>query len=159
MSQVRPSITSKTWVEMTEPEQILYHQHVLLSEQVLKELSHNAVPSGALEIIRMHHEKFDGTGYPAHLEAFAIPDLPQVLSMSDILETISSGLWDGKQRTRKESFFLLEERDKNKTFPEYFNPDTFKRVKSFIHSKAGDAAFEEATASVTDKTQEMIEAA
>jgi HD-GYP domain-containing protein (c-di-GMP phosphodiesterase class II) len=155
MSQLPPVVASKPWTAMTEEEQQIYHLHVQSSEALLSQLG-ETLSAGALEILRMHHEKFDGTGYPAGLSAFTIPDTAQILSMADLLETLSAGLWDGVERTRKEAFLMLETRDKNRTYPEYFNPETFKRVKKFIHSKEGQKAFEEASGTVAEETTRIV---
>ena len=42
------------------------------------------------EIIRHHHEKFDGTGYPDRLKGEEIPFLARILSVADVYDALSS---------------------------------------------------------------------
>jgi response regulator RpfG family c-di-GMP phosphodiesterase len=43
------------------------------------------------EIIRCHHERFDGSGYPRGLKGDQIPFLARILSLADVLDAMSSG--------------------------------------------------------------------
>jgi len=43
------------------------------------------------EIIRCHHERVDGTGYPRGLKGDEIPFLARILSLADVFDAISSG--------------------------------------------------------------------
>lgn len=42
------------------------------------------------EIVRSHHERFDGTGYPHRLRGEAIPLLSRVISIVDVFEALTS---------------------------------------------------------------------
>lgn len=42
------------------------------------------------EIIRYHHERFDGSGYPEGLEGEDIPFLSRILSLADVFDAVSS---------------------------------------------------------------------
>jgi HD-GYP domain-containing protein (c-di-GMP phosphodiesterase class II) len=42
------------------------------------------------EIIRCHHERFDGKGYPDGLQGDKIPLLARILSVADVYDAISS---------------------------------------------------------------------
>jgi HD-GYP domain-containing protein (c-di-GMP phosphodiesterase class II) len=45
---------------------------------------------GAVEIIRHHHERYDGGGYPAGLEADAIPMAARIFSVADSFDAMTS---------------------------------------------------------------------
>ncbi len=59
-------------------------------------------------IIRHHHERFDGTGYPAGLRGEAIPILARILSIVDTYEAIVSRRYYGTEETPQRAFFELE---------------------------------------------------
>jgi HD-GYP domain-containing protein (c-di-GMP phosphodiesterase class II) len=42
------------------------------------------------QIIKYHHERFDGTGYPEGLKGEDIPFLARILSVADVYDAISS---------------------------------------------------------------------
>src|SRR5690606_31790989 len=43
-----------------------------------------------LDIIRFHHERFDGSGYPDHLAGEAIPLPARILAVADALDALTS---------------------------------------------------------------------
>lgn len=62
-------------------------QHARLGERILE-------PAGLVEllpIVRHHHERWDGTGYPDGLAGEEIPLGSRVLAVCDVFETITSG--------------------------------------------------------------------
>ncbi|HIK37112.1 MAG: HD domain-containing protein [Geminocystis sp.] len=66
---------------LTAAEREIIHQHVIVGENICKSLSHRPK---LLEIIRHHHERWDGSGYPDKLVGDEIPYLAQVFQMVDI---------------------------------------------------------------------------
>jgi HD-GYP domain-containing protein (c-di-GMP phosphodiesterase class II) len=57
------------------------------------------------QIIRCHHERFDGTGYPDGLKADQIPFLARILSVADVYDAIAS---DRAYRKRMEESIILK---------------------------------------------------
>jgi HD-GYP domain-containing protein (c-di-GMP phosphodiesterase class II) len=45
---------------------------------------------GALEVIRHHHERWDGHGYPDGLQAEAIPLSARVFAVCDVFDALTS---------------------------------------------------------------------
>jgi response regulator RpfG family c-di-GMP phosphodiesterase len=64
---------------LSEPERILIEQHPVLGQE-LTSFAHHLKDVGA--VIRAHHERFDGEGYPDHLERDKIPWLARLLSVA-----------------------------------------------------------------------------
>ena len=57
------------------------------------------------EIIRCHHERFDGTGYPGGLRQEQIPLLARILSVADVYDAMAS---DRAYRKRMEEELILK---------------------------------------------------
>jgi HD-GYP domain-containing protein (c-di-GMP phosphodiesterase class II) len=82
------------------PDQILNKPGVLTAEEREEIENHPAVgweivkqaPSlrGALAIVRYHHERVDGTGYPEGLEGDAIPVEARIAAVADVWDALTS---------------------------------------------------------------------
>ncbi len=57
------------------------------------------------QIIRCHHERFDGTGYPDGLKQEQIPSLARILSVADVYDAMAS---DRAYRKRMEEELILK---------------------------------------------------
>ena len=44
----------------------------------------------AADIARYHHERFDGTGYPAGLRGFEIPLAARIVALADVYDALTS---------------------------------------------------------------------
>lgn len=69
-------------------------QHVLIGEQICQPLQHRP---RVLEIIRHHHERWDGSGYPDGISRENIPKLAQVFQIIDIYDALT------RERTYKQA--------------------------------------------------------
>jgi len=65
---------------LTYDEWILLQQHTHLGAQLLQELD---FATDVIEIVRHHHESYDGDGYPSRLEGEAIPLLARAMKILD----------------------------------------------------------------------------
>ncbi len=76
--------------------------HPVIGERIVKPL-----PSAAdvLIIIRHHHERFDGGGYPDGLAGYKIPLLARIVSVSDAYDALAS---DRPYRARRNSEEAIE---------------------------------------------------
>jgi len=72
---------------LTLAEQETMRQHVLIGEQICRPLR---TMQGLLPIIRHHHERWDGSGYPDGLAGDQIPYLVQVFQILDIYDALTS---------------------------------------------------------------------
>ncbi|MBI5919782.1 MAG: HD domain-containing protein [Nitrosomonadales bacterium] len=59
------------------------------SEEQMKTLGHSIFQIG-IEIAESHHEKFDGSGYPAGLKGDAIPLAARIIAVADVLDALTS---------------------------------------------------------------------
>ncbi|MBE8988241.1 HD domain-containing phosphohydrolase [Nostoc sp. LEGE 12450] len=75
----KDQLTAKDWEVMK--------QHVLIGEKICQPLRSMR---GVIPIIRHHHERWDGSGYPDALKGDDIPYLAQVFQLIDIYDALSS---------------------------------------------------------------------
>ena len=78
------------------------------------------------QIIRCHHERYDGTGYPDRLKGADIPFLARILSVADVYDALAS---DRTYRSRMDAAQILEIIQRGKG--SFFDPDvvdTFMNV-------------------------------
>ena len=69
-------------------------------------LSHLAAYQEVADIVRFHHERLDGSGYPNGILADAIPELSKVLAVADSYHAMTS---DRPYRGARSSFEALKE--------------------------------------------------
>lgn len=72
---------------LTPEEWQLMKQHTVLGEQICKTLKSL---KEVLPIIRSHHERWDGSGYPDGLKGEEIPLLARVLQVADIFDALTT---------------------------------------------------------------------
>jgi putative two-component system response regulator len=70
----------------TLAERTIMEQHVAIGEDICRPLR---TMQGVLPIIRHHHERWDGSGYPDGLRGDAIPYLAQVFQLIDIFDALT----------------------------------------------------------------------
>jgi putative two-component system response regulator len=73
--------------KLTEDEWVTMRSHTVRGEEIC---GHLKSLSTVLPIIRHHHEKWDGSGYPDGLRGNQIPLLARVLQIADIYDALTS---------------------------------------------------------------------
>ena len=96
-------------------DEILLKPGKLTTEEFKKIKEHPVIGANILEqmglweservIIRCHHERFDGTGYPDGLKQMEIPFLARILSVADVYDAIAS---DRAYRKKMEESLILK---------------------------------------------------
>lgn len=61
--------------------------HVLTGEAIVRNIP--SVTPGALSVIRSHHERWDGRGYPDGLQGEAIPRLARLFAVVDVFDALT----------------------------------------------------------------------
>jgi putative two-component system response regulator len=72
--------------KLTAEEWAIMQQHVLIGERICQPLR---TMRGVIPIIRHHHERWDGSGYPDGLAGDDIPFLAQVFQLIDIYDALT----------------------------------------------------------------------
>ena len=89
---------------LSDKERIVMDKHPIIGERIcepLKSLRH------LLPIIRSHHERLDGTGYPDGLKGAAFPLPAQILQLADIFDAITTDRPYHRARTRASAIEFL----------------------------------------------------
>jgi diguanylate cyclase (GGDEF)-like protein len=73
---------------LTEAERRVLETHVVLGEQMLSGVA--LLQGGGLEVVRHHHERWDGDGYPDKLNGYEIPLPARIFSAADALDAMTS---------------------------------------------------------------------
>ena len=74
--------------ELSNQDEELLRCHPIIGERMMKALP---FPPQVVQIIRHHHEHFDGTGYPDGLQGEDIPLLARLVSLANIFDNLVSG--------------------------------------------------------------------
>lgn len=72
---------------LTDRERELIEQHPANGERIGRALG---MPRAELEVIRHHHERWDGKGYPDRLVGTQIPLLARILAVADVYDALTS---------------------------------------------------------------------
>lgn len=109
----------------TPEEREIMNRHVLIGEKICKPLR---TMRGVLPIIRNHHERWDGSGYPDGLAGNQIPYLAQVFQIIDIYDALTSERPYKQAFTSEEALaMLVEETEKG-----WRNPTLIAQFTEFI---------------------------
>ena len=92
--------------KLTAQEWEVMRQHVLIGEKICQPLRSMR---GVIPIIRSHHERWDGSGYPDKLKEDEIPFLAQVFQMIDIYDALTSERPYKKAFTPTEALSIMQE--------------------------------------------------
>lgn len=107
----------------------IMRQHVLIGERICQPLK---TMRGVVPIIRHHHERWDGTGYPDGLSGNSIPFLAQVFQMIDIYDALTHERPYKLAFSPEESLEIMaQEASKG-----WRNPDLMRQFSAFIGAKA-----------------------
>jgi len=83
---IPPAVLDKAG-RLDEAERALIEKHPEIGERILRPIPAFA---DALGIVRSHHERFDGAGYPDRLAGEAIPWLARILAVADVFDAMAS---------------------------------------------------------------------
>jgi putative nucleotidyltransferase with HDIG domain len=117
---------------LTDEEFRLIKEHPVIGANIVERLG---LWDREKNIIRCHHERFDGNGYPDGLAGEAIPMLGRILSVADVYDAIAS---DRAYRKRMEESRILQimydgsgtqfDPDVIDTFRSLYDQDVLKKI-------------------------------
>lgn len=100
-------------------------RHVEIGEQICQPLR---TMRGVVPIIRHHHERWDGSGYPDGLQGNDIPFLAQVFQLIDIYDALTSERPYKRAFTHEEALVIFAEETANG----WRDPNLVERFVEFI---------------------------
>ena len=124
-----PKILSKP--ELTPEDLARVRTHPVLASAFLKDFR---FPFDVLRIIRHHHERWDGTGYPDGLRGEEIPIGSRIINLIEAFEVMSSG---NGYKTPRPSREILEELRREASAQ--FDPSLVTEFIDYLASKARHA--------------------
>ncbi len=123
--------------KLNDEEWVIMKQHVLIGEKICQPLR---TMRGVIPIIRNHHERWDGTGYPDGLANEEIPFLAQVFQIIDIYDALTSERPYKRAFTSAEALEIFAE----ETAKGWRNPQLVEKFTEFIQSANLSEAMPEA---------------
>jgi putative two-component system response regulator len=113
--------------QLTLEEWEIMRQHVLIGEKICQPLRSMW---GVIPIIRHHHERWNGSGYPDGLQGNKIPYLAQVFQILDIYDALTSERPYKRAYTPEEALSVMEE----ETEAGWRNPELVEQFAEFIRN-------------------------
>lgn len=113
--------------KLTDEEWVIMKQHVLIGEGICQPLR---TMRGVLPIIRNHHERWDGSGYPDGLVGNSIPKLAQIFQIIDIYDALTTERPYKPAFSPEESLLIMQ----GETEKGWRNPDLMELFAQFIRT-------------------------
>jgi response regulator RpfG family c-di-GMP phosphodiesterase/tRNA A-37 threonylcarbamoyl transferase component Bud32 len=81
--------------KLTNEERLLMQAHTVIGSDTLREVARQhgsalAFLQTAIDIVRHHHERYDGKGYPDHLAGSGIPLAARIVALADVYDALRS---------------------------------------------------------------------
>jgi putative nucleotidyltransferase with HDIG domain len=118
---------------LTAEERALMAQHPVIGAKIVREIE---FLTDATDVVRSHHERWDGSGYPDGLEGEEIPLPARVFAVADVLDALTT---DRPYRTA--SPFAHARRMIVAESGEHFDPqviDAFKSIEDGVFERIRD---------------------
>ncbi len=116
--------------KLTPEEFDIIKTHPLIGAEILEEMGKSSNRIGndifreAIEIVKYHHEKYDGKGYPEGLKGKEIPIVARIVAIGDVLDALTSKRVYKDKINFDESFEILLAGQGN-----HFDPDLMDIVQ------------------------------
>jgi response regulator RpfG family c-di-GMP phosphodiesterase len=112
--------------KLTTEERALMETHTLIGDRILRCLGEEYGESmeflgTASAIVRHHHERFDGSGYPDHLAGDAIPAAARLVALADVYDALRRSRLHKQALTHADTARILREES-----PGQFDPAVFR---------------------------------
>jgi putative two-component system response regulator len=114
---------------LTEDEWKIMREHPVVGERICAPLKSFGL---VLPVIRHHHEKFDGSGYPDHLRAQQIPFAARVLQTVDVYDALTTARPYKQAMSTAEALQMMQEEVQKG----WWDPDIFGEFRQLVETTA-----------------------
>ena len=104
-----PDAILKKKGKLTEEERALMHKHTEVGAEIFKN-ARSPIMKACGTIALVHHERFDGSGYPEHLKGKQIPLYGRIVALADCFDAYTSRRPYKKAYEFDRSFSMVMER-------------------------------------------------
>ena len=118
--------------KLSEQEWKLMREHPVVGERICAPLKSFRL---VLPIIRHHHEKLDGSGYPDGLRGDAIPITARILQIVDVYDALTT------ERPYKRAFFITDalQTMKEEVAKGWWDPHIFEQFEQLMRSGTAES--------------------
>jgi putative nucleotidyltransferase with HDIG domain len=117
---------------LTDQEWSLMQQHTVVGDEIVAALN---FPWDIRPLVRNHHERWDGTGYPDRLAGSDIPLTARILCVADVFDALTTARSYRPALSRADALRVME-RDVEKVF----DPELFALFKKLVGNDLEAAA-------------------
>ena len=121
-----PDTVLKSRTPLTDEERSVVNRHPQFGYDICVDLKSLR---GCLDIIKHHHEKLDGSGYPDGLKGHEISNIVAIAAIADIYDALTSLRVYRKKNTPEEALEIMKEDVKEKKINAYF----FSILEKLVH--------------------------
>ena len=118
---------------LTDEERLIMERHTVIGDEMLAPVE---FPWDIRPIVRSHHERWDGTGYPDRLVGEAIPFTARILRIADIFDALTTARSYRKPLSPEQAYAIMEE-DYHSFDPDLF--EIFRRLYPELAERARQA--------------------
>ena len=115
---------------LTSEERRIMEQHVQIGVAILE---HTGLLEGEIPLVRQHHERWDGSGYPDGIGETAIPLGARILAVADAFDAITSDRAYRKARDLCDAVQILIEESRRQ-----FDPDVVDALVRQVRLRGSD---------------------
>ena len=104
-------------------------QHTIIGVNFIKDITNQfselKMIKSSEEVIRWHHEHFDGSGYPDGLKGTAIPLMARIVAVADVYDALVNERVYRKAFSHEEAMHIIFDEEAS-----HFDPDVLKAFLS-----------------------------
>jgi putative two-component system response regulator len=137
---------------LSEREEAIVMRHVDAGAEILRDDRHPRIFL-AREIVRYHHARWDGCGYPARVGGKFIPLAARICAIADAYDELVSGLASRVVRTMDEALAALRREAGSR-----FDPELVARFEVMVRTESEELGVDLASTSGMEGFQELVNA-
>ena len=111
---------------LTPRERAIIEQHPLIAVRILEKMT---FLEQEIELVRHHHEKWNGQGYPDKLSGDSIPLGARIMAVADTFDALTSARSYRTSRTASDAIIILED-----SAGYDFDPNVVQAMTSWLNS-------------------------